>query len=455
MTNLGSVTKGLTNTSKSFSIKVQVEKKFILHNFCTLKLDDILPQSVKSIMILPGKPFHKTFERGKELSNLDGLYTSLDSEVCSDDVVTVYITGPPGSGKSQLSRLYGKWYGQGEASNESCSTVVVTLYAETPESLLESYKRLVSTLDIQMRDTSMYDEIWQTLNDYTLVVKRVLRNSKYYNFRWLLIIDNVVASNPLKEFWPLPGYGWGRGRALVTTQDSELAPSAHEQTSTLSLSQGMDEEDAVEFLCLISELDRDSFTSEVANMLNYYPLSLACAAVFVRDMRKDRPAANFSWENCLSNLRRYYDRLEYSEFTDHNICYPRSMLPAAVCSASRMAESNPVLKSAFEFLSFCALQPVPLDLLKEAVLSSKGQDELIPDLVKKEIARCSLLIYPHNGARGIEVINMHQVMRTAFVQLRMESCKAAMGNETGTSIELLDREHFEKCLRIFCDYFNR
>lgn len=413
-----------------------------------------MPQSVKPIMILPGKPFHKTYERGKELKILDQMYTSLDTECCADDVVMVYITGPPGSGKSQLSRSYGNWYGQREGSNES--TVVVTLHAETPESLLESYKRLASAMDIQIRDTAKYDEIWQKLNAYALVVKRVLRNSKHYSFKWLFIVDNVVASNPLKEFWPLPGYGWGRGRVLVTTQDSELAPSAHEQTSTLSLSQGMDKEDAISFLSLISELDQDKFTSEVADMLNYYPLSLACAAVFVRDMRKDRPAANFSWENYLSILEKYQDRLTYSEFTEHNICYPRSMLTAAFCSASRMAESSSVLKSAFEFLSLCTLQPVPLDLLKEAILSSNEQHDLIPDLVKKEIAKCSLLIYPQNGARGIEVITMHQVMRTVFVQLRMESCQVAMKMvEPGTTIELLDHEHIDNFLRILCNYYHR
>lgn len=420
--------------------------------------DVILPPSVKPITMLPGKPFHKTYERGKEMKILDQMFTRLDSEDCNEDdgVVMVYITGPPGSGKSQLSRLYGKWYGQREGANESCATVVVTLHAETPESLLESYKRLASEMGIQMADAAKYDEIWQKLNAYALVVKKVLRKSKYYNFKWLFIVDNVVASNPLKEFWPLPGHGWGRGRVLVTTQDSELAPSAHEQTSTLSLSQGLDEEDAMSFLCLISGLDRDNFTSAVAGMLNYYPLSLACAAVFVRDMRKARPAAKFSWENCLSVLKKYNDRLEYSEFTDHNACYPRSMLTAAFCSASRMAESSSVLKSAFEFLSLCTLQPVPLDLIKEAIISSKERQDLIPDLVMKEIARCSLLIYPQNGARGIEVITMHQVMRTVFVQLRMESFQVTMETlEPGASIELLDQKYFEKNLRIMCNYYHR
>jgi hypothetical protein len=384
------------------------------------------------------------------------MYTSLDPEGVYDDVIMVYLTGPPGSGKSQLSRSYGEWYDQLGSVRQSCPTVVATLHAETPESLLESYKRLACALDLEVKSAAKYDDVWQKLNSYTTAVKRVLRNSKYYNFEWFFIVDNVVASKPLKEFWPLPGYGWGRGRVLVTTQDSKLAPSAHEQTSTLSLARGMDEEDAINFLCLISELDSDEFAIKVAQMLNYYPLSLACAAVFVRDMRNDRPAANFSWENCLANLNKYFERLEFSEFTDHNICYPRSMLTAAFCSANRMAESSPVLKSAFEFLSHCTLQPVPLELVEEAILSSEEHKERIPDVVKKEIARCSLLIYPQNGARGIEVITMHQVMRTAFAQLRKESCKVAMETaEPGTTIKLLDEGNFEEALRIICEYYHR
>lgn len=357
---------------------------------------------IPSVTILLVKPFHATYNREKELQILHNRFTSLDTEDTADDVIAVYITGPPGSGKTQLSRLYSEWYSQRLCSNSARSVVVATLHAETPESLLESYRQLTCALGMEIEDDGRHDDVMNKLKRYSEHVKKLFQRATFHNFEWFVVVDNVFASKPLKEFWPSPGRRWGRGQVIVTTQDSELAPNAHTHTTTLSLSDGMDKDDAIAFLCMISGLPRDNYCEVVAKQLDYYPLSLACAAVYVRDMLVERPAAKYSWKQYLDNLKGYFEILKYTVFTDHNECYPMSMLSSAYCSASRMAENSNVLKWAFEFLSFCTIQPVPLELVAEAVMKNIGE-AMAPDDVTKILARCSLLTYPRDGVRGIEV----------------------------------------------------
>ena len=356
------------------------------------------------------------------------MYRDLRQNASSATVTAVYLTGPPGCGKTQLARQFGEEFALEELSNEP--RIVVTLRAQTPESLLESYKELHDKLGIQeQRDKER--TLLKQLAMYSNEVKNLLLNSSN---AWLLIVDNVTATYPLREFWPTPEENslWGDGFVLITTQDNEIFPSeAHMYAQALSLASGMEIGNALDLLATVSGISTDEDAQKVAKELGFYPLSLACAAVYVRQMRKDRPFLQFSWKNYLSNLQEYFEHLEYSGFTHHNHCYPRSMLPAAVFSARRIAERNEVLRAAFEFLSYCALQPVPLDIVADYVISVSGA--LVPDDVKAQIAKCSLLIYPMAGERGIEVVTLHQVMRFAFLQLRKETDNRETTEDRATS----------------------
>ncbi|XP_022802323.1 uncharacterized protein LOC111339863 [Stylophora pistillata] len=280
--------------------------------------------------------------------------------------------------------------------------------------MLESYKKLHEKLEIPNAHEcqgSVRDRIKSYMED----VKNYLRKTSSV---WLLLVDNLTINDPMREFWPSPGQEspWGEGTVLVTTQDSELVPRSHENAEVIPLDSGMEEEDAMELLRVISGMDVDEDAKKVAGVLGYFPLSLACAAVYVGQMREDRPLSKFSWKNYLSNLQKYYAHLDHSDFTHHNPCYPQSMLAAAEFAARRMAENNEILRAAFVFLSYCSLQPVPLDTVADYVL--RRTKARVPDDVKLKIARCSLLVYPQTGERGREVVTLHQVMRMAFSQIR-------------------------------------
>ena len=337
-------------------------------------------------------------------------------------VSAVYVKGPPGCGKTQLVRQFGKEYMKVSAGcgGQSPRRIVATLDARTPESLLESYKELHEKLEMS-KESEERGSLNERIKTYSNEIKNHLCKSSTV---WLLIIDNLTVNDPLREFWPTPEENspWGEGLVLVTTQDSELVPKSHAYAKVVGLDKGMEQSDAKKLLSAISGMEADEDAIKVAQLLGFYPLSLACAAVYVKQMREDRPFSKFSWKNYLANLKKYFAYLDYSDFTRHSPCYPQSMLPAAEFAARRMAENNEVLRAAFVFLSYCTLQPVPLDTVAEYVLyeaAASGDHTIrVPDDVKVKIAQCSLLIYPETGERGIEVVTLHQVMRLAFTQIR-------------------------------------
>ena len=378
------------------------------------------------------------------------------SPLLPDTVTAVYLTGPPGSGKSQLAREFGARFFD-DVHGAGKTRLVATLQAERPEALLKSLKEICGALGAQVQEgPSPSKDVFTLLRRYSQGLKNVLRHSA---MEWLLIIDNLSADCPQKEFWPQPGENspWGGGKVLITTQDNELVSHSHSYASPLSLAAGMEPAVALEVLVLVSGLEADEHATAVAQRLNYYPLSLACAAVYVCEMRESRPAANFGWKNYLSNLTNYFEHLEYSEYTEHNPSYPRSMLSAAIMAAQRMADTSDVLRATFEFLSHCALvQPVPLDAVADYVL--RVTRALVPDTVKSKVARCSLLVYPRAGEKGIEVIQCHQVMRFAFVRLTKKLDGESFSPESSDAQfkpEFQEKRRLEEVLRSFNNTYKK
>ena len=383
-----------------------------------LSLDETVVKFLPPISILPGKPFHKTQRRGREIQKIREAFDQLKESASGSLVSGVFVKGPPGCGKTQLARQFGEEYINGVESGQR--KIVATINARSAESFLESYKELHEKLELPKHFEDK-GNVRERIKAYADVVKSNLRESCC---AWLIIVDDLTINDPLRDFWPAPGENslWGEGLVLVTTQDSELAPIAHTHAKVIGLDSGMEEKDAMHLLSDVSKIEVDDDAKRVAHELGYYPLSLACAAVYVREMREDRPFSKFSWKNYMDNLQECFAYVDHSGFANHNACYPQSMFPAVEVAVRRMAENNEVLRAAFVFLSYCALQPVPVDTVAQYVLrlaaASSNENKRVPDDIKRKIVRCSLLIYPETGERGIEVVTLHQVMRLAFEQIR-------------------------------------
>ena len=327
-----------------------------------------------------------------------------------DVVKTVYLTGQPGSGKTELARQYGEQFRKERYLDDTSKPLVITLNGNSEESLFKSVKE--ATREIRSSKPS---------NDLMDLMKELSNYFRYYSGAWLLVIDDMFEKKTFNNLFPRPGAKeWGGGRVLVTTQDNDLVPVCHQFAKKLSLNEGMTKEDALALLKEISEVEVDDYAEEIIEELRYLPLALACCATFVGETREDRASTQFGWQEYLQLYRKNV-KLDPRTFPNHNHAYPFSMTTATEMAVKRMAEKSDVLRLTFSFLSYCALLPVPLNVLAHYVkenLPTQNDDE--PSTAKEkdileiesEISRCTLL--QHGQSQNVETIKCHQVIRYCF-----------------------------------------
>ena len=75
---------------------------------------------------------------------------------------------------------------------------------------------------------------------------------------------------------------WGNGQVLITTQDSDKIPQNAPHTYHESLSKGMTWDEAMELLETVSQISERVQAENVAELLDFQPLTLAAAAYYVQ-----------------------------------------------------------------------------------------------------------------------------------------------------------------------------
>ncbi|XP_022810600.1 kinesin light chain-like, partial [Stylophora pistillata] len=113
------------------------EKELQVKEEQRLALQEQLHADVSPFCILPPKPTHDIAARESEV---DEIMRNLQTLKRTDDGMSIlYLSGNPGSGKSQLARLAAKRFYDEVKETPSAASFVMTLNAESPETILNSY----------------------------------------------------------------------------------------------------------------------------------------------------------------------------------------------------------------------------------------------------------------------------------------------------------------------------
>ena len=387
-------------------------------------LEDQLEKEISPFCVLPPKPSHHVTERNREANEITKQLKEL-KEVNKNDISYLYISGNPGSGKSQLAGLVAKRFFDEAKAIPSAAPCVMTLNAANPDSLLESYASFVRQLrcpeyavtnTLNSRDIKIEEKI---ANLKTLVTTKI----DLYT-TWLLVVDNISSMSWIHAYLPERGNEqWSNGQVLITTQDVKSIPSTNSFVKHFSISRGMDVDDCCSLLAVLSGIADCEMGKEVAKTLDYQPLALASAATFVNQVRQNKATSNFHWVDYLEKVQKG-QRSTTEEFLEQsNLSYPTSMTSATILAVKNAMSCDRIIDQTFTLLSLCSSQPLSLDIVHSYIIKVDEQ-AADKESICMRIKRCSLVLFEED--QDVAFIRVHQVVHDAiknFVKERSEKQK--------------------------------
>ncbi|CAH3153272.1 unnamed protein product, partial [Pocillopora meandrina] len=384
-------------------------------------LEQQLLTSVSPFCVLPLKPTHDVTGRDSEVSKIAQKLRTL-KYANNDALSTLYISGNPGSGKSQLARLVAKRFYDEVKENPYTTSFVMTLNAENSETLLESY--VVFARHCKCPEYAVTD----TVNSTDLSTDEKIRSLKtligarisYYT-SWLLVIDNVINVSQIHGHVPDAGdEEWVRGQLLITTQDAFSIPLTNSEIQHVSVSEGMHPDDARSLLTILSGVNDGEMEDEVAQALDYQPLALASASIYVREVRQSKVSVNFGWGDYLEKLVGGQRNTTETILTETNPSYKKSMTTAITLAVEKVMTTERVINHLFTFLALCSPHPIPHDVAVNYIME---MDEEFSDKewIALRINRCSLILSEEEGKSVY--IRVHGVVRFVLDSLKTNHAK--------------------------------
>ena len=384
-------------------------------------LEQQLLTTVSPFCVLPLKPTHDVTGRDSDVSKIAQQLRALKC-VNDDALSTLYISGNPGSGKSQLARLIAKQFYDEVKENPETTSFVMTLNAENSETLLESY--VVFARHCKCPEYA----VTNTLNSTDLCADEKIRSLKtligarisYYT-SWLLVVDNVINVSQIHGHLPDAGdEQWVRGQLLITTQDAVSIPLTNSAIQHVSVSEGMHPDDARSLLTILSGVNDGEMEDEVAQALDYQPLALASASIYVREVRQSKVSVNFGWGDYLEKLVGGQRNTTETILTETNPSYKKSMTTAITLAVEKVMTTERVINHLFTFLALCSPQPIPQDVAVNYIME---MDEEFSDKewIASRINRCSLILSEEEG--NSVYIRVHGVVRFVLDSLKTNYAK--------------------------------
>ena len=418
-------TKGLTKVLKEVdNLKQEVQEKESQRQV----LEDQLQNEAPSFCVLPPKPSHEIGGRESEVAKIVQQLRELN-ESSDNRLSYLYISGNPGSGKSQLAGLVAERFFDDLKEMPGGSSFVMTLNAASLDSLLESYASFARHL--KCPDYSVIETLNSkdsTVDEKITSLKMLVAVKITCYTSWLLVVDNVTTMSSVHVHLPqFNSKAWERGHLLITTQDTTSIPSKSSFVNHISVSQGMEPDDARSLLSKLSGIPDSELVGTVAQRLDYQPLALAGAAVFVKEIRQDKVSTHFGWEEYLKILEKGKRQKTEDALVDTNPIYPNSMTKAITLAVETLMRSDKFQKHLFTFLALCAPRPLNVDIVVSYIMNTHEEfDEADKELIRMRLKRSSLLLFQDD--EGGCFIRLHQVVHDTIKTVAKE-CPESQTNE--------------------------
>lgn len=267
-----------------------------------LLVHEKLSQEKRNFCCLGPECYHKTVLRSKDVDVVLKQFQELNQRNPKGNS-TVFIDGEPGVGKSELARQVAEACWKSDSVRRP--DVVMVVNAETEETLLLSYVQFAKELLCNF--THVENAITSPglmIEERIRLLKHIIGTQLKKHSHWLVVIDNINHYDSYSSYWPSPGSeDWGRGHILVTLPDIGNIDKSFFFFSSghMTLANGMDSSQAVQLLCKVSNVKSDNSTLRIAELLNFHPLALACAAMFVRYLEKE----NTPWKRYIELFNKH------------------------------------------------------------------------------------------------------------------------------------------------------
>ena len=375
-------------------------------------IEDQLEKDISPFCILPPKPSHHITGRNREVAEITKQLKELKG-ANKNELSYLYISGNPGSGKSQLAGLVAKRFFDEARDIPSSTPCVMTLNAASPDSLLESYAlmaRQVKCPEYAVTNTIISKDVKteeKISNLKTLISARI----ELYT-SWLLIVDNVFSMTWVHVHLPERGNEqWSNGQILITTQDVSSIPSTGSFVNHVSISRGMEADDSCSLLAMLSGISDCEIEKEVTMKLDYQPLALASAATYVKQVRQNKTTSNFTWVDYLEKIAKGQRSTTEKFLSQSNLCYPKSMTAATTLAVENAMMSDEIVGHTFALLSLCSADPLSVDIVFNYI-SRVDEQAADKELICLNLKRCSLVLFEEDESGAF--IRVHQIVHDAI-----------------------------------------
>ena len=264
----------------------------------------------------------------------------------------MFISGNPGSGKSQLASLVAKRCFDAVKESTSTASFVMTLNAENPKTLLESYATFARHLKCpEYAVTNTFTSKDLSIDEKIRSLKTLISTKIELYSSWLIIVHNVTSMSHLDGNSPDSGNGqWAKGQLLITTQDTASIPLSGLFIQHIPVSRGIEPHEAGYLLEMLSGFNDPKMEKEVARVLDYQPLALASGATYVREVRNNKLTPNFSWDDFLKKLDKGKRRTTEAMLSGCNPSYKKFMTATTTRAVKKTIATDKVLEHIFNFL---------------------------------------------------------------------------------------------------------